>query len=165
MKDQKHTSGFGAPKGYFDEFEDRLFSKMSEDQIPKNSGFKVPKGYFDGLEDKTMENYYELNKSKRVIPLFSRKTLVYAASIAASAVLIFSLMKTDNPITDVDAIEISTIENYIDEGLLGYDTSDVSALLIDDDLTDLMSENDLITEEMLENFLLENIDDATLLIE
>ena len=165
MKDSKHTSGFGTPKGYFEEFEDRLFSKISEDQIPNESGFKVPEGYFDLLENKVLAQIDDLNRSRKVIPLFTRKTLVYAASIAACAVLVFSLINTENPIYSIDDIEISTIENYIDQGLLGFDSNDLTALLMDEDITGLLSENDLLNDELLEDYLLKNIDDTTLLTE
>ena len=117
MKDKKKHTGFETPDGYFDSFEDRLFSKLSEEIIPKESGFSTPEGYFDQLDDRMIKYVEESEDHSKVIPLFTRRTLLYAASIAACAILIFSLMDHPQSITHFEDIEISAIETYIDEGL------------------------------------------------
>ena len=49
MKNKKNNDGFNTPKNYFEDFEDRLFSKIGEESLPKESGFAIPDGYFDQL--------------------------------------------------------------------------------------------------------------------
>ena len=46
MKKNIHNNGFKSPEDYFEDFEDRLFNKLSEDKLPKESGFKIPDGSY-----------------------------------------------------------------------------------------------------------------------
>ncbi len=73
MKDKKHTHGFNTPKDYFEDFEDRLFSKLSEDLIPKKTGFNVPDGYFNKIEDVILDKESFSKEKSKVINLFSKK--------------------------------------------------------------------------------------------
>jgi hypothetical protein len=161
-KGKKHT-GFGTPDDYFDQFEDRLFTKMSEGHIPKETGFKTPEGYFDELDVRLLKEIEQSKDSTKIIPLFTRRTLLYAASIAACAIIIFSLMNNSETITHIDDIEISSIETFIDEGMLGYDINDVTALLDEEDIFN--SIDDQLNNELLEEYILKNIDYTTLLTE
>ena len=161
-KGKKHT-GFVTPDDYFDQFEDRLFTKISEDHIPKETGFKTPEGYFDVLDERLLQEIEQSKNSTKVIPLYTRRTLLYAASIAACAIVIFSLMNNSETITHIDDIDISSIETFIDEGLLGYDITDVTALLDEEDIFN--SIDDQLNNELLEEYILKNIDDTTLLTE
>jgi len=161
-KGKKHT-GFGTPDDYFDQFEDRLFTKMSEGHIPKKTGFKTPEGYFDELDERLLQEIEQSKDNTKVIPLFTRRTLLYAASIAACAIVIFSLMNNSETITHIDDIDISSIETFIDEGMLGYDINDVTALLDEEDIFN--SIDDQLNNELLEEYILKNIDDTTLLTE
>lgn len=165
MKNKKHSSGFNIPKDYFEDFEDRLFSKLSEDKLPKETGFNVPDGYFEQLEERLESKINESEKKTKIIPLFTKRTLYYAAAIAACAVLVFSLVNNTISINNLETIEISSIESYIDEGYLGIDSYDLSSLLMEDDLLTITPESNLFSEETLEEYLLENIDDSSILIE
>ncbi len=165
MKNKKQNHGFDLPKNYFEDFEDRLFIKLSEDKLPKESGFGIPDGYFDQLEDRVLKRVTVSEEQGKVIPLFSRRTLAYAVAIAACAVLVFSLVNNNNTINNIETIEISSIESYIEEGNLGIDSYDVASLLKEEDINNISLENDLFSEELLEEYLLENIDDSSILIE
>lgn len=165
MKDKIPNNGFHTPKDYFDNFEDRLFSKISEDGLPKGSGFNVPEGYFDQLDTKILKSVNDATVQTKVIPLFGKRTLYYAAAIAACAILVFSIVNTNNPVNTINSIEISTIESYIEDGNLDIDSYDIASLLIDEDLNIISSEIEFISENLLEDYLLENIDDSSILIE
>jgi hypothetical protein len=165
MKEKKKHTGFRTPDGYFEEFEYRLFSKLSEGNIPKETGFKTPEGYFNQLDDRIIQHVESFERKAKVIPLFTRKTLLYAASIAACAILVFSLMDGSQSITQIEDIEISSIEIFIDEGLLGYEINDVTALMEKEDFTEFNPIDDQLSEESLEEYLIKSIDDTTLLIE
>ena len=159
MKKNKKTTGLNTPQNYFEDFEERLFLKISEDIIPKESGFKVPDNYFDQLENTILNkvNEKEIIHKSKVIPL------LYAASIAACATIVLSLFNLDNTIIDLNDIQLSVIEEFIEEENISFDTYDLTSLLIEDD--DLTLENDLFSEETLEKYLLESIDDTSLFIE
>jgi len=165
MENNKHKNGFNSPKDYFENFEDRLFSKLSEDMLPKDSGFKVPEGYFNQLEDTLVSKVIDSEKETKVISLFSRKTISYAAAIAACAIIAFSLFNTNNTIQDIDTITISSIETYIEEGNVSIDYTDLASLLEEEDFTNNSSESYLFSEESIEEYLLDNIDDSSILLE
>jgi len=45
---------FKTPKGYFENFEERLFSNIDDENIPKNTGFSVPDNYFKEFDEKVL---------------------------------------------------------------------------------------------------------------
>ena len=166
MEDKNNIHGFKAPEGYFDNFEERLFSKIDEDALPNEAGFKVPDAYFLGLEDSIIKKVTASEKQTRVIPLFQKRTLLYVASIAACAAILFSIVKTKNNLKpDFNDIQLATLDAYIEGGNLEIDSYEVMAMLRDEDISAINIENDFFSEENLEEYLLENIDDNTLLIE
>ncbi len=165
MKDKKHSNGFNTPKNYFEDFEDRLFSKLSEVNLPKESGFTIPKGYFDQLDSVILKNVETSVNQAKVIPLFSRRTIAYAITIAACTVLVFSLVKTNHSLDTIENLDVSSIESYIEEGYLNIDAYDIASLLKEEDLINLNAESEYISEDVLKDFLIENIDDSSILIE
>ena len=160
-KEGKYKHGLKAPQDYFDGFEERLFSKISEEALPSKPGFEVPTGYFDSLEEKILSKV-SMETVVKVIPLYKRKTFIYAASIAACLVLAFSIYTRNT--TQELTLEIADIEAYFNEDRMDYDSYDVAQLLNEDDLEALSLES-IFSEEILEEYLLENLDDTTLLIE
>jgi hypothetical protein len=160
--EEKYKHGLKVPEGYFENFDERLATKISEDALPKTAGFKVPDGYFDSLEDKILQQVQK-DSTVKVVPLYKRKSLVYVASIAACFALVFAIFTSKGK--DQPALEVANIEAYFFEGYIDYDSSDIAQLLSDADLESVSLENSDITLENLEDYLLENIDDTTLLIE
>ena len=45
---------FKTPKGYFENFEERLFCNIDDENIPKNTGFSVPDNYFKKFDEKVL---------------------------------------------------------------------------------------------------------------
>lgn len=150
------------PDDYFDNFEERLFIRLAEEELPDSPGFSVPDGYFDSVEEKVMAKLPSEEKGK-VIPFYRRRVFTYIAGAAACAVLVFSLLT--NGSEDNMSLEIADIEAYLDEGGMDYNSYDVAQLLNDDDLESITLENEFLSEESLEDYLLENLDDTNLLIE
>ena len=166
MEDKKYKSGFKVPENYFDSFEKRIFDTIESETLPKETGFKVPDGYFENLEDTILQKLTATDKPRKVIPLNSRKTWIYLTAIAAClAVIISMLIRDESIVKQLDLIKTATIENYIDEGYLDLESYEVLALLDDEDLTSINFESDIFSEESLENYLLENSIEETLLIE
>lgn len=164
MKEKTNKSGLHLPEGYFNNFEDRMMLKVMEDSLPRTNGFKTPDGYFGQVEDRVMSQVSETGRPK-IIPLFRNKTLLYVSGIAASLVLIISLvygLGSDQPLED---LPVTAIEEYIYEGGTDIDSYDVMALLDEEDISEIKLPSEVISEESLENYLLENIDETSLLIE
>ncbi len=166
MKDKKYKSGFKVPENYFDNFEKRIFNKIESETLPKETGFKAPDGYFDNLEDIVLQKLNAVETPQKVISLNSRRTWVYLTAIAAClAIIVSMLIRNESIIKQMDSIKTASIENYIDEGYLDLESYEVLALLDDEDLTNIDFESDIFSEESLENYLLENSIEETLLIE
>ncbi len=134
------TSGFKVPKDYFEGLEDAILNEIHLKAQVKDTGFKVPNNYFDTVETSILS---KLEKPEvKVIPLFSRKTILTLSSIAAAVVLFFSLnlFKTN---LSIDSLDTDTVENYI---LDEIELNDLSVLIEDSEL----SQTDFINYKTLE---------------
>jgi hypothetical protein len=166
VKDKKYKAGFKVPENYFDNFEKRLHNTIESESLPKDTGFKAPDGYFDKLEDIVLQKLNALDKPQKVISLNSRRTWVYLTTIAACLAIIVSILtKNESIVKQMDSLKTASIENYIDEGYLDLESYEVLALLDDEDLASMNFESDVFSEELLENYLLDNSIEETLLIE
>lgn len=164
MENEKHKAGLNVPEGYFESFEDRMMLKIMEDGLPDSAGFKVPNGYFDSLEDRVMERVFDEEEPK-VINLFRRRTLYYVAGVAACVVLVVSLFNNFGNELSMNDLSAASIENYINDGGMDIDSYDVMALLDEDELSEIKIPSEVLSEENLEDYLIENIDETSLLIE
>ncbi len=160
-KEGKYKHGLKVPEDYFESFEERLFGKIAEEALPKKPGFKVPNDYFDGLETKILSKI-KSEKTIPVIPLYRRKAFLYATSIAACLLLAFFIFIGET--TQEVTLDIADIEAYLDDDGLDYDAYDVAQFLNEEDLENLSLET-IFSEENLETYLLEHLDNNTLLIE
>lgn len=155
---------YGVPEGYFESFQDALEARMSEERLKEkvtDSGFKAPEGYFDAF--KVLEVTAPAEQSAKVIPLWNRKSWMGVAAAAACLLLVFSIFNrpTEEDQTNLafEDLSIESIESYLDSGALELTDQDLTALLSDSDieLSEASSE-DQISNEVLENYLLENLD-------
>lgn len=165
MNKKKHTHGFKVPEDYFDSFEENLFSKIELENLPKDTGFAVPEDYFDAFDERLLQREEISEKQTKVRSLFTSK-VKYAVAIAASITLLVLLFNKQESITlNANTVDYLAIENYINAGQLDYDVYDVSNLLSEsnDDILDYDSET--ISEEEMESYLLDTVDESTLLNE
>ncbi|MDC8000439.1 hypothetical protein POV26_05290 [Aequorivita todarodis] len=165
MKENKNTSGFKTPENYFESFEARLFCRISEENFPKSAGHKVPDGYFEQMEDRVLKTVFHSEKPAKVIPLFPKKYFGYAAAVAASLLIGFTIFNTETDNSSLDSLQLAAIDTYIEDGNLNLDLYDLTSYLNDDDITDLNLDFQQIPESTLKNYLLEQLDEATLINE
>lgn len=165
MKSKKEIEKFKVPIKYFDEFEHRLFKKLHEDMLPKKTGFKTPEAYFFNLDIKLKRDHSKTSTKKKIVPVISFKTFSYAASIAAVAILFFSILETSNPLDRLKEIEISNIENFINEETIQLNQYELSYLFTEEKLNNIISDVTLLPENQLEDYLLESINDSNPLLE
>jgi len=160
---------FGAPTGYFESFQDTLDARMAEERLRehvKGHGFSVPQGYFDDFKV-TVQNDI-LKSNGKVISLFSKQTLITVAAIAACIVLVLSIFKNDSKQQDfaIEDIPINTLESYLESDAISFTNEELTAYLDDEFLnfsTDSLESE--ITNEALENYVLENIESSNLYIQ
>lgn len=165
MKENKNITGFKTPENYFEDFEERLFSKISEEGFPKSTGHTVPDGYFETMEERVSKAVINSEKPTKIIPLFPKKYFGYAAAIAACLVIGFTVFNTKTDNSSLDSLQLAAIDNYIEEGNLNLDLYDLTSYIDDEDITDLNFDNHQFSESTLEDYLLENVDAETLINE
>ena len=142
------TAGFKTPDNYFDSFEAQLLKRIDDDMIIdtiESPGFTLPTNYFDTVESNILETL-EPKPEKPVIQFKSRSTFYYFAGIAASFVLLFSLVFNNKAIT-FNTIDTVSIENYLYQE--DYSNEEFATLFKVDDMSEL-------------DFIDVNISDATL---
>ncbi|WP_223551591.1 MULTISPECIES: hypothetical protein [Aestuariivivens] len=158
------STGFKTPVGYFETFDDKVLSSIKPNRklkFAETSGFNVPKNYFKNLEDKLIDKVSTNDKTK-VIALFSKKQLLYASSIAA-AMIVFLNVFVFNSQPSFNTLETQTVENFlIDENISSYE---LAILLTEEELTEDTFVDYNLEKENLEEYLLNNVDIETILIE
>ncbi len=170
MKNNKskyhRRSGFKLPENYFQEFEMQIMDTVSAekaDSFPQmTSGFKVPEGYFEKFEDRLLEKI----DSPKVISLFRKRKFYYAAAIAATFIGIVSTLLL-NPFgkETTNSAEVAAIEQYIDDGNLDFNSDDISTFMYDQGYVIDNISNTGINDEVVVDYLNENVEDPTLIFQ
>lgn len=165
--------GFKVPDMYFENFEERLMrSVIREDEQPEidlnylgKPGFSVPEGYFESIEDKILEKV--ANKPGKVVPLFSGRKIFYAAAVAAVFIGIISTLFFRNPTSEytMETIELSALENYIEEGYFDLDFNELTAFITEEDYSFDDYSTAEFSDEAVFNYINENVEDPQLLFE
>jgi len=168
MEKNKYTNGFKIPENYFEEFETHMFDKLKEEQLPKATGFVIPDGYFDAVEEKIIENTKTsplkvIHKSKTQK---LRPTLYRIAGIAAVLAVLILLYPFENGnAISFEKISEAAVSEYIQDGALDLTADDFAMYLQDEDFDALMQSSEEISVENMSDYLLNNLDDSTLLLE
>ncbi|GAA4322098.1 hypothetical protein GCM10023115_50010 [Pontixanthobacter gangjinensis] len=164
--------GFKVPDDYFSSLEDKLMRRIDAENkadLPDmGSGFTVPEGYFDTLEEQILS---KTNRPSKVVSLFKKEYLYYAAAIAAIFVLMLgNFFQAEQPQNlGWDDVEITEIEDYFDEdynmSYMEWNTTEYSDLMFDD--ARLIYEEDFnnVDSEAVFDYLDENIEDPTYIFE
>lgn len=148
-------SGFKTPDNYFQNFEEALLSEISLKEKSKSSGFSVPKNYFETFDVSIMDTVVTEKKETKVIPLFSRKNWIYAASIAAITVLVIT-MPDFNKSVSFSSLDNESIENYILTN--DYESSTLNNLITDPAAFEDAIYNEALSDVSLESYLYNNVD-------
>lgn len=159
------TSGFKTPDKYFESFDEILFAKLKDEdnlEINKSTGFKVPNDYFETVDDKILKAINNKEETK-VISLFSWRKVAYASAVAASLILMFNIVFNSSEKLTFDSLETASIENYLAEE--DFTSYELATLLTEDELNSEAFINTNITEDSLEDYLLNNANIEDLLIE
>ena len=165
MKEKKGPiHGFSVPDGYFDRLEDQMDHYMDQAFIPEDHGMDTPEGYFEGMEDRIMEAWKDEEEARKIIPLYRRRELHWISAIAAILLVTLLVMRPDTGSTDqIDQLSAIQMEDFLIEEM-EWDVYDLGDLMEDPDI-EVLPESELFSGEELEKYLLEHLDDNTLLIE
>jgi len=150
------TSRFKVPKDYFSQVEGQIRGEVHLKNKVKTSGFDVPDSYFETIENNIAKKL-EDNKKVKVIFLFNwKKTIYSAAAIAACLALMFNLFYNGSEELTFDSLETASIENYLEQE--DYTSYELAALLTEAELNTNNFTDTEISEESLEDYLLEQSD-------
>ncbi|HEY9185138.1 MAG TPA: hypothetical protein VIM94_07420 [Salegentibacter sp.] len=165
----RNNPGFSVPPNYFEELEKEVLDMVGDLESEKvlenieGSGFKVPENYFENLEIDFPEND---SHEPKIIPLFKKEYLFYAASIAAIIIaLAGSLYINPAPVDTWQNIELSVLENYIDDNNIDLTTTEISGFLFNDGIVLDNSNFDEVNPEAMLDYLEENVEDPTYILE
>ncbi|MCB4808808.1 hypothetical protein LG651_11145 [Tamlana sp. 62-3] len=148
-------SGFKVPQDYFTNLDDTLLTVTKLKNEVNKTGFSTPNNYFDTLETSVL-NKVSKRKATKVISIFSKKNIVYASSIAAAVILLFSLTLFNKQNISWNTLDVDTVENYIlNEDLTSYDMANLFA---DEDFNIDNFINHDFEEENIESYLIDHID-------
>ena len=164
MKEPKNIHGFKAPKDYFENFDASLMTKMETESLPNEAGFSVPDGYFEKLEDTILKRIQVADDEPKVVSLFRSKRVLGFVAVAACLALIVTIFNKPEVATFED-LQTTSIAAYFSEGNLDLDSNDLMAFLDDETITTLTLETELTSEENIADYLMDALDDNTLLFE
>jgi len=160
METFNKNNPFKTPEDYFEGFNEKLQSKLSEESIslPKQEGFTIPHGYFDSLNGKIL-NKIERTETK-VVQLNPFKKYYYvAASIAAMVLLIFGLNWNTTEELSFETLAEADIESYFENNTFDLSAYEIAEVIPLDEL----EINDMLTnrleDENIVDYLDENTDD------
>lgn len=163
------NAGFKVPENYFRDFESRVMAKLpsprEESLLPENSSpYKVPDSYFEQFESRLNEKLKTENKERKVIPLFKRKNFSYMAGVAAVlAVILGSVVLNRSQSFGYNDLDILTVENYLLE-TFEYSSPEENHLLKEGDFSFATSPNTHLDKDAVWEYLNENTEDPTLLL-
>ena len=79
--------------------------------------------------------------------------------------MFFSILETSNPEHNIKEIEISNIENFINEENIQLNQYELAYLFTEEKLNNMTNDVTLLPENQLEDYLLESINDSNPLLE
>ena len=160
MKDWKKNRGFKTPEGYFEELNDKILKKLSDEKrsIPKNEGFSLPEAYFESLNEK-IKDRLEPRETKVVKLHPYRRYWVAAASIAAIFLLAVLIPWKGTDATSFDALANADIEAYLEAGDLDMSSYELAEFIPEEQLEQTTMLEESVEEENIMDYLDEAIED------
>ncbi|WP_460219601.1 hypothetical protein [Psychroserpens sp. MEBiC05023] len=149
------NSGFKTPKNYFSQLEEQIFNEVHLIDKTETSGFETPDGYFDTVEQNILANITKENDTK-VISLMQWKKVMYVGAVAACLVLMFNIIFQGSEPLTFETIETAAIEDYLEDE--DYSGDELASLLTEDELNKDNFIDNKLSEENIEDYLLDNVD-------
>jgi exosome complex RNA-binding protein Rrp4 len=159
-------TGFAIPSDYFNNLEDALSAKFSEENFTKENSFKVPDAYFNNLENLILAKVESTKKETNIISFKERVFKMIPLAAAASIILFIGLnsfvFNTSKEL-NLDTISDEDINLWLDFNTL---TSNEITFVLEETILD---ENEFyfsqIKDKTIEDYLNNSIDHADLLNE
>lgn len=164
----KKKPGFDLPNDYFEQLETNIELAEMEAILPETTGFSIPSDYFEKFEDVLLNTIHENSTESKVIPLHRKTWFQLTIGIAACLLIGLFILNPSNPSasTSFEELDIAAYEvaDYFENNTT-INTDDVADLLTDEEIEEITLENDILSTVNVEDYLLDNLDDTSLLIE
>ncbi|UJH91995.1 hypothetical protein LZ575_05030 [Antarcticibacterium sp. 1MA-6-2] len=168
----QQKTGFRIPQNYFEDLEENLMRKISQEDIDVDNlkvapGFIVPQDYFEKLEERVLKRVTKEQERGKIYSLFNQQIFYYAAAAAAIIVLLLStnLFNNNAPQYTIDSVELSALEDYIDNGYMDFTFDEISSYITEEgNPTENFNVSALSDEEVF-IYLSQDVEDPGLLIE
>lgn len=159
---KNNENKFNTPEGYFESFHDRLMDRIQKEEsgiefgIPKTDGFSVPENYFEEVVPKILSK--ATSEGGKVIPLGNRRNFYYAAAaVAAIFLLVFGInWKTETTPLGFDDLASAEIDAYFENHEIGLSSYEIAEAIPLEDI----QLNDVLTEDLTNDILLEYLEDT-----
>jgi len=163
LKENIESHNTDVPDNYFDDLEDIILSKVKLNEKVSTPGFETPTDYFTTLEDSIISKI-EIEQSPKVVPLFNKKNILYASSIAAAIVLFFRLSII--PGSDIKEPSISDIDTELIDSYVLDETqaTDLASLFTETELDETSFINYNLSDDTLDSYL-EDLDENELILQ
>lgn len=170
-KSYNPKSGFKVPDNYFGNLESKIMASINEDKgilhdLKEDNGFKVPANYFETLESRIFEKIEKPAPKVKVISIFGRKELYAVAAVAAIFIgIISTVLYQPVPQQTLNNVEVSALEDYLDSGNVEFEYNDISSFIYEEGYV-LEKQNSFdVSDDAVFDYLNENIEDPSLIIE
>lgn len=144
-----YKHGFKMPEGYLDSFESKLQEKLTQEL--KN----------DLMNPSMIAIVNEGVKDKKVFTV--RKLLYTGVAVAACLAIYVAVMNTETP-ASIDDIAMTTLEDYLFENTTTFSLDEIASQFPEETITTI-EDDALISDEQLEAYLIDNLNNNTLILE
>lgn len=160
-----NKDSYAVPEGYFETLEASLADQLELERLlggKIDSGFSTPDNYFETVVDRmaspALKTVYAAKKTEKQNK-GSKKYIYGGLSIAAAIALLIGLIglpKQDTAL-DFDSLDMASIEAYMTTESYNMNTSELSSLLTEEAVNTLSVSSEVLTDEILIEYL-EDID-------
>lgn len=140
-------NAFNTPENYFKEFDDSLFTRISEEVIPKETGFKAPSNYFDQIEEDILKKAKSTSKGKVV----RMKFIATVATIAAMFVIYFGVSNylEEDKIT-FETLTENELNTWINSESFDIDNNTMAQIITIENTNELLRETEFSDIDLIE---------------
>ena len=158
-------TGFKTPSNYFNNLEDAIVAKVTEENFSKKNGFTVSDSYFNNLEENIIK---KITKKETKIISFKERVLKLIPLATAASIILFiglnSFIFNKNEENPFDKLADFEVENWISNNISLINDDDLALTYNDVEFDDFETIPNSISNEELENYL-NNEENLSLILE
>ncbi|GEM_PF-3113562 len=163
---------FRLPEDYFENPDERILSRIKDSEESRESA--LPEGYFESLPHKIINRIHEEEKAVEVrkgagrIRMIRSRTIraLAAAAVLAGLVLSYGILtrqsSEEKVIAGLNSVSTAELESYLTDQLDHLNEEELNTVIDPDESLMPDYEKELINEDELQDFILEDMDITTI---